>query len=238
MPHEPFLRPSLPSTALFVLLCAGVLAVLLLAIRRARSVHPAGLLAAALAWLALTPALVSTIQPGDLSAIRLMLLGNVGAVVLALSPVGRNLAALPPLFWVVFQAFRLPLELLLHRWYVEGAIPVTMTWEGRNLDVVTGIAAAVLGLWGLRGSVSRGVIVVFEALGFALLLNVVFVAVHSAPTPLRAFYDGPALQLPYHLPYAYIVTICVAGALLGHVVLLRSLLRRSGPAGREVRPGL
>ena len=34
------------------------------------------------------------------------------------------------------------------------------------------------------------------------------------------------LLLPAHLPYAWIVPVCVAGALTGHIVLTRALMRR------------
>jgi hypothetical protein len=38
---------------------------------------------------------------------------------------------------------------------------------------------------------------------------------------------SPPLVLAMHLPYAWIVPICVAGALCGHVVLTRALLMKS-----------
>jgi hypothetical protein len=47
---------------------------------------------------------------------------------LAISPVGRRLATTLPLAALVgFQAFRLPLELVLHAWAAQGTIPGTMT---------------------------------------------------------------------------------------------------------------
>ena len=52
------------------------------------------------------------------------------------------------------QAFRLPLEMILHGLYDSGDLPVQMTWSGLNFDVVTGATAALLGLVGLRRPLS------------------------------------------------------------------------------------
>ena len=37
----------------------------------------------------------------------------------------------------------------------------------------------------------------------------------------------PPLQLMFHMPYALIATVCVAGAVAGHVILTRRLLESS-----------
>ena len=68
-----------------------------------------------------------------------ILLVCVGA---GLSPVGARLAAGVPVAALVgFQAFRLPLELVLHSWVAQGTIPGTMTWTGQNWDIASGITA-------------------------------------------------------------------------------------------------
>ena len=43
---------------------------------------------------------------------------------------------------------------------------------------------------------------------------------------VRQFWDEPSVQLPLHVPYGWIVSMCVAGALFGHLVALRWLLAR------------
>jgi len=47
---------------------------------------------------------------------------------------------------VIVQSFRLPLELAMHRAFVEGLMPVQMSYSGLNFDIVTGTTALVLGL--------------------------------------------------------------------------------------------
>lgn len=50
------------------------------------------------------------------------------------------------------------------------------------------------------------------------------VALMSAPVPF-GWNVSPPLRVAFHLPYALIGPVCVGGALLGHIVLTRALLR-------------
>lgn len=167
------------------------------------------------------------------------------ALGLGLSRVGERLAAgLPLAVLVGVQAFRLPLELLMHRAYEEGLMPVQMSYSGLNFDVVTGITAiAVAGLlaagrmppWGVR---------LWNWMGLALLVNIVVISNLSAPTPLRVFMNEPANEWIARAPFVWLPTVMVLTALLGHIVVFRRLrmeARRSmspveGPA-EQTRAG-
>lgn len=134
---------------------------------------------------------------------------------------GRWLATTVPLgFLVGFQAFRLPLELVLHEWAAQGTIPGTMTWTGQNWDIVTGVVSVLAAPFAGR---SRAVAWTANLIGAVLLLNVFRVVVLSSPLPF-AWPVTPPLLLAFNLPYALIVPVCVGGALFGHIVLTRALL--------------
>jgi hypothetical protein len=144
---------------------------------------------------------------------------------------GRFAAHLPIAAIVGVQVFRLPLELVLHRWYEEGVIPIQMTFMGSNFDIVSGILGGVVGWLAWKGKASVGLVWAYTLLGLMLLLVVMTIAVMSAPVPVRQFWNEPAVQLPLHAPYSWIVSVCVAGALFWHLVALRWLLARDR-AGR------
>jgi hypothetical protein len=184
-----------------------------------------------LAWLAATSAFVASgaIEAAPMPRLPLFFAGaNLASLVFALSPVGGRLArGLPLSALIAFQAFRLPLELVLHAWADRGTIPGTMTWTGQNFDIITGLLALLVAPFANRAtSRGRAVAWTFNAVGFALLLNVMRIAVMSSPLPFAWKDVDPPLQLALHLPYALIVTVCVAGALAGHVVLTRALLTK------------
>jgi len=147
-----------------------------------------------------------------------------------LSSVGRRsiaAAGLPAL--VGFQAFRIPVEWLLHRLYQEGTVPVQMTYAGRNFDVVTGATAAALGLWLARGGRSRGLVLAWNIFGLALLTNIVTIAILSTPVPFRRFLDGPPNMLPSVWPYVWLPSFLVQLALAGHVLVFRQLRSAETP---------
>jgi hypothetical protein len=141
----------------------------------------------------------------------------------ALSPFGRHLAlGVPVAALVGFQAFRLPLELVLHEWAAQGTIPGTMTWTGQNWDIISGITALICAPLAGRFPVAARIA---NIIGLALLVNVMRVAIMSSPFPF-AWGQQPPLLLALHLPYAFIGPICVGGALFGHIVLTRNLWRK------------
>lgn len=138
--------------------------------------------------------------------------------------VGSRFAfGLPVYALVSFQSFRLALEFILHAWVAEGVIPSTMSWSGSNYDVVSGFLALAMAPLTIKRPALAWIP---NLVGFALLLNVMRVAVFSSPLSF-AWDVQPKLQLAFHLPYAWILPLCVGTALFGHVVLTRALLRQS-----------
>ncbi|HMH20883.1 MAG TPA: hypothetical protein VK563_03865 [Puia sp.] len=75
---------------------------------------------------------------------------------IAFSKTGTALLRLVPAQWLVLmQSFRIIVELLLWMGFVAGKLPVQMTFEGRNFDVLTGLLALPVGYYIAR-SLLRG----------------------------------------------------------------------------------
>lgn len=142
-----------------------------------------------------------------------------GAFAFALGAPGRRLGALPLPALVLFHGFRLPLELVLHSWGRQGAIPMTMTYEGQNYDIVTGVLAFVMAPLAARDARWARL---FNVVGLALLLNVLRVVVMSSPLPFSWGVEPP-LVLAAYAPYHLIGTVLVAGAMAGHLILFRAV---------------
>jgi hypothetical protein len=195
---------------------AGVHTGVVVAIALAYLVIPAGL-----AW----RGMLDRYNPLPAPALVMALVLTVITLTLTLSSVGRRVIAwigLPAL--VGFQAFRIPVEWLLHRLYQEGVVPVQMTYAGWNFDIVTGLSAAALGLWLARGGGSARLVFAWNVLGFTLLANIVTIAVLSTPVPFRRFPYGPANLLPGVLPYVWLPSFLVQLALAGHLLVFRRLV--------------
>jgi len=190
-------------------------------------------LAILLAYLAIPSALarlgmLSRYDPLPAPALLLLLGLTLLTVAIVFSPLGARVAAGIALGAIVaLQAFRIPVELLLHRLYLEGAVPIQMTYLGRNFDVISGITGLVLGLWLLRRRPTpRGVVLAWNLLCLALLVNIVAVAVLSTPVPFRRFTEGPPNLLPSTFPYIWLPSFLVQVALGSHLLVFRQLRGR------------
>jgi hypothetical protein len=140
----------------------------------------------------------------------------------ALSALGARLARGLPLWALVgYQAFRLPLELLMHRAANDGLMPSVMSWNGYNFDIVSGISGLLLGVTLYLRTVPRWLVVAWNLLGSVLLA--VITAVAMAATPIfRAFGDQQVNLWVTRFPYTWMI-VMVAAALFGHVILARRL---------------
>lgn len=148
-----------------------------------------------------------------------------GAQVLARSTFGKTLSeGLPLAALVGFQAFRLPLELLMHAAANEGVMPEQMTFTGWNFDIVAGASAVVVAVLVALGIGGRRLVLAWNALGTVLLVTVVAIAVSSTPL-FATFGEGAALNtFIAYVPFTTLPTVMVLLAMAGHVMLWRKLL--------------
>ena len=147
----------------------------------------------------------------------------------------RLIRGLPLAALVGYQVFRFPLELLMHRAYVEGVMPVQMSYSGWNFDILTGISAGVLGVALLRWNVPRFIVHVWNVAGFALLVNIVTIAVVS--TPAFGWFGRDRLNVwVTYPPFVWLPAVMVTAALMGHLLVWRTLGSARAPRRHAMRP--
>lgn len=184
------------------------------------------------AWLGAAAALSSIDSLRDFRSfppplLRVLLVMLLALTIVALSPGGRRVGNGMPLWILVgFQAFRIPVELLLHASYAHGLIGVQMTYLGRNLDVLSGAGALLLGLVLYKRPLPKWCLWAWNVMSVALLVNILVVAALSMPTPARVFLQGPPNVFVAHWPFILLPMAMVASAWFGHVLLTRRLLER------------
>jgi len=192
---------------------------------------------AAAAWVALGLILAASGVLGRFELMPPPLVFLLAAIIvlglgLARSEAGDRLARGVPLASLVgLQAFRLPLELLMHRAYAEGLMPEQMSYSGLNFDIVTGITAMALAVWMRVGHPPRSVVMAWNILGLALLATIVTIAVLSTPV-FAAFGSEPERLNTFvtRAPYVLLPTVMVLAAWAGHLVIFKALA--AGPAVR------
>ena len=148
------------------------------------------------------------------------------SIAIGLSSFGRNATLLPFSSLIGLQAFRFPLELLMHRGVTLGIVPVELSYTGYNIDIVTGIGAALIAIALSRGvAVPRGVLWIWNIFGWICLAVILAVAVLGSPM-LHRFGTDPRHVNTWVLffPYVLVPTALVVTALSAHVVITRKLL--------------
>jgi hypothetical protein len=190
-----------------------------------------------LAWLAVTGVagwlgLVRDFQRLPPKMFVLLLVAAVLTVVAALSRIGSRLVAEAGIVWLVgVQAFRIAVEIFLDWGHRVDLVPVQMTFAGRNWDVVSGVSAAGIAWLAAKERAPRWLILLWNCVGLALLLNIVVIAILSMPTPLRRFHNDPANSFIAYFPYIWLPTFLVQVALFGHLLVFRWL--RQGQISNE-----
>lgn len=170
-------------------------------------------------------------RPPLMAPLMIAVLG--GTVAVARSGLGRRIAANVPLWALVgAQAFRLPLELVMRHAARDGVMPVQMSFEGYNFDVVTGTTALVLGVALYVARVPRAIVLAWNVLGSVLLTVIVGIAFTSMPF-IAAFGPDRVNDFVLYFPYVWLPTVLVPAALFGHL----SVFRRLSSPDLGVNPG-
>lgn len=191
-----------------------------------------GIALALLAWLALTAILALTgftAQFDTMPPRILLVLGPalLACLLIAFDPRMGPVLDRAPRYWLIaFQGFRVVMELILWQLAQAEVIPVSMTFEGRNYDILVGLMAPIVAWLAFeRRLLSPGPIIFWNVFGISVLANIVLIGFLSAPTRFRQFFGGPPNEMIGGFPFIWLVSFVVPLAFLGHLLSIRQLLR-------------
>jgi hypothetical protein len=121
---------------------------------------------------------------------------------------------------------RIPVELVLYWLFLNNAIPELMTFEGRNFDILAGISAPIIAYFGFtKSKLNRQTILIWNIVCLGLLINIVFYALFSAPSPIQKFaFDQPNIAI-LHFPFSWLPTVIVPIVVFGHLVSIRHIFK-------------
>lgn len=123
------------------------------------------------------------------------------------------------------NVIRFPIEIGLYLIYLYGAIPRLMTFEGGNLDILSGLSAPVIVyLMFTKQTLKPKLFLLWHFICLALLANIVTRALLSAPFPFQQLaFDQPNIAI-LHFPFIWLPTFMVMAVLFGHLTSIRKLL--------------
>lgn len=158
----------------------------------------------------------------------LLFAGMFAVLFLSTRPAVKKMASATPLHWpLLLQSFRIPLEVVLWQLFVHNALPVQMTFEGYNFDVLSGVFSLILGIAFYKGWLrSKLLLLAYNIVGLLLLFTIVTIAVLSMPLPIRQFTEGIPNTLVAQVPYVWLPAVFVTLAFFLHLFSIRQSLAK------------
>lgn len=133
---------------------------------------------------------------------------------------------LPLKILTVLHIIRIPVEIVLLWLFQNQLVPQSMTFEGRNFDILSGLTAPVIYFVAFRGGgVNRPLLIGWNIFALVLLFNIVITALlaFSAFSPNAA----PEMQnrAVMYFPYIWLPTVIVPIVFFSHLISIWKLIK-------------
>ncbi|MEO6330753.1 MAG: hypothetical protein ABIO55_17595 [Ginsengibacter sp.] len=138
----------------------------------------------------------------------------------------RFIDNLNPKALTILHIVRIPVELVLLWLSSYKVVPELMTFEGRNFDIIAGLTAPFIFYFGfVKKTLSRKIVLLWNFICLALLINIVTIAVFSAPFSFQKFaFNQPNIAVLY-FPFVWLPCCVVPLVLFSHLATIRQLLK-------------
>jgi hypothetical protein len=121
---------------------------------------------------------------------------------------------------------RIPVEFVLICLFINKTVPKIMTFEGMNFDILSGLTAPLMWYLGfVKKKLNDNIVLSWNILCVILLLNIVIIAILSAPLNFQQFaFEQPNIAILY-FPFIWLPCFIVPVVLFSHLVAISRLLR-------------
>ena len=237
--HLTFLMDELPGyiSLVFLATTLATLGFVFYAIREVKSANSKFLsvivLLGLLTWLALTGYLAYAGFYREFEAMPPRLLFAIGPanlliiVLLAVKKSRDYLMKVPISILTYLHIIRIPIEMVLWWLALSGAVPMMLTFEGVNYDILSGVTAPFVAIFFVSEKRNNRIAaILWNLITLGLLINIVGHALLSAPTPFQRFnFDNPVMA-PFYLPYIWLPAFIVPAVFFSHLVSLVQLFSK------------
>lgn len=138
----------------------------------------------------------------------------------------RN-TALSKNYLIAIHTLRLPVEMVLYNLYLAKQLPVIMTFEGWNFDIIMGVTAILILVYQLitKRVPSRIFMLIWNCCGLVLLTIIVTIAVLAAPLPFQQLAFNQSNIAVLQFPFTWLPGYVVPVVFLSHVMFINILIK-------------
>lgn len=143
----------------------------------------------------------------------------------------KQILKVVPSHWLVyFQSFRIIVEVLIWMVFIQNLLPIQMTFEGKNFDILVGIFALPVGYFVAKQSSKNSIktkkklLIGWNVFGLCLLATIIVISVLSMPLPIRQFMNEPSAVVVSTFPFFWLPAVLVVIAYSLHILSLKQAL--------------
>ncbi|MFN3404974.1 MAG: hypothetical protein ACK40G_12815 [Cytophagaceae bacterium] len=126
----------------------------------------------------------------------------------------------------ILQTMRLPVEMVLYWLYLQGLMPELMTFQGRNMDIITGVTAPLIYFVVFHTKNQPNLLLlIWNIAGLVVLIFTVTNGVLSAPSPFQQFaFEQPNVAVLL-FPFIWLPAVIVPIAYYSHIISISALIK-------------
>jgi len=131
----------------------------------------------------------------------------------------------------LLHVVRIPVEITLYFVYTANLIPLLMTFEGNNYDIISGLTAPVIYYFVfVRKKIGITALLFWNFVCLGLLINILVIAILSAQTPFQTLaFDQPNIGVTI-FPFVWLPSVVVPIVLVSHLAAIRQLIKNRNMA--------
>ncbi len=128
------------------------------------------------------------------------------------------LKSTPVYFPILFQSFRIFVELIIWWCFLNKLIPIEPTFEGYNYELYFGLSSLVIGVLAIKGKLSKSLIVAWNVIGLCFLTVIVIIFVTVLFSPSLWGYEQAVVDPTFmNFPYMLIPAVYMPAAVFVHI---------------------
>ena len=134
------------------------------------------------------------------------------------------ISSIPSHWLIFFQSFRILVEIIFVYSVAAGILNKEASIEGYNYDMILGISAPIVGLLFYKNIIGKNIVKLWNYLGLAILVSVIFVFMSSLYNP--QLFGSETILLPkeaVHYPYVLVAGFLMPVAVFIHLLSLAQL---------------
>ena len=139
-----------------------------------------------------------------------------------------KIAQIKPQYLILIHTIRIPVELGLYSLYLDKKVPIIMTFEGWNYDILFAISAFTMWfiIYVLKFTINKKIIMAWNIIGLIFVAIIVTIAILASPLPIQQLaFDQPNVAV-LELPFCFLPTCIVPLVVVSHVMSLKHLMRK------------